>query len=66
VWAVSAGWQLHVLLAKADKLTQRERAAALKDTESRLPKGMTAQIFSAHDEIGVESAQKRLVSMLTP
>ena len=64
VWAESAGWQLHVLLAKADKLNQRERAAALKDAESRLPEGMTAQIFSAHDKIGVDAAQKRLVAML--
>jgi len=63
-WAESAGWQVHVLLAKADKLNQRDRAAALKDAESRLPEGMTAQIFSAHDKIGVEAAQKRLVEML--
>lgn len=63
-WAASAGWQLHVLLAKADKLNQRERAAALKDAQSRLPEGMTAQVFSAHDKIGVDAAQKRLVAML--
>jgi len=64
-WAGSAGWQHHVLLAKADKLNQRERAAALKDAQSRLPEGMTAQVFSAHDKIGVDAAQKRLVTMLT-
>lgn len=64
-WAESAGWQLHVLLAKADKLNQRDRAAALKDAHSRLPEGMTAQIFSAHDKLGVDAAQKRLASMLT-
>ena len=64
-WAESAGWQVHVLLAKADKLNQRERAAALKDAESRLPEGMTAQIFSAHDKLGVDAAQKRLVAMLS-
>jgi GTP-binding protein len=63
-WAESAGWQVHVLLAKADKLNQRDRAAALKDAQSRLPEGMTAQIFSAHDKIGVDGAQKRLVGML--
>jgi GTP-binding protein len=64
-WAESAGWQVHVVLAKSDKLTQRERAAALKDAESRLPEGMTVQVFSAHDRIGVDAAQKRLVKMLT-
>jgi GTP-binding protein len=64
-WAESAGWQVHVVLTKSDKLTQRERAAALKDAESRLPEGMTVQVFSAHDRIGVDAAQKRLVKMLT-
>jgi GTP-binding protein len=64
-WAESAGWQVHVLLAKADKLNQRERAAALKDALSRLPEGMTAQVFSAHDKIGLDAAQKRLVGMLS-
>jgi GTP-binding protein len=63
-WAASAGWQLHVILAKADKLNQRERAAVLKDAEERLPEGMTVQIFSAHDRIGVDAAQKRLNFML--
>lgn len=63
-WAESAGWQVHVVLTKSDKLNQRDRAAALKDAQSRLPEGMTAQVFSAHDKIGVDAAQKRLVSML--
>lgn len=63
-WAASAGWQLHVLLTKADKLNQRDRAAALKDAQSRLPEGMTAQVFSSTDKIGVEQAQKRLMGML--
>ena len=64
-WAASAGWQVHVLLAKADKLNQRDRAAALKDALSRLPEGMTAQVFSSMDKIGVEAAQKKLIAMLT-
>jgi GTP-binding protein len=64
-WAESADWQVHVILAKSDKLNQRERAAALKDAESRLPEGMTVQIFSAHDKIGVDLAQERLIEMLT-
>jgi len=64
-WAESAAWDVHVVLAKSDKLNQRERAAALKDAESRLPEGMTAQTFSAHDKMGIEPAQKRLIGMLT-
>jgi GTP-binding protein len=64
-WAAAAGWQVHVLLTKADKLNQRDRAATLKDAESRLPEGMTAQVFSSMDKIGVEAAQKKLIHMLT-
>jgi len=63
-WARSAGWQVHVLLAKSDKLSQRERAAALKDAEARLGAGSTVQVFSAHDGTGVPAAQKRLISIL--
>jgi len=64
-WAGSAGWQVHVLLTKADKLNQRERAAALKETQGMLGEGMSAQIFSALDKTGVQAAQKRLVEMLS-
>jgi GTP-binding protein len=64
-WAESAGWQVHVVLAKSDKLNQRERSAALKEAEARLPEGMTVQVFSAHDKIGVDLAQDRLMEMLT-
>jgi GTP-binding protein len=65
-WAGAAGWPVHVLLTKADKLNQRDRAAALKDAEERLGEGMTAQIFSATDKIGVQAAQKRLDLLLSP
>ena len=64
-WAANAGWQVHVLLTKSDKLNQRERAAALKEATSHLADGMTAQIFSAHDKTGVQAAQKRLLGMLS-
>ncbi len=63
-WAGASGWQVHVLLTKADKINQRERAAALRDAQGRLAPGMTAQIFSAHDNSGVQPAQKRLREML--
>ena len=63
-WAAAAGWQVHVLLTKSDKLNQKERAAALKTAQSGLADGMTAQIFSSHDRIGVKEAQARLLSML--
>ena len=63
-WAHASGWTVHVLLTKADKINQRERAATLRDTEDRIAEGMTAQVFSATDKIGVQAAQKRLEQML--
>lgn len=63
-WAGAAGWQVHVLLTKSDKLNQRDRAAALKAARDLLGEGMTAQIFSAEDKTGVKEAQSRLLSML--
>jgi GTP-binding protein len=64
-WASAANWQVHVLLTKADKLNQRERSAALKEAEQALLPGMTAQVFSAPDKLGVQAAQKRLTGMLS-
>ena len=63
-WAMAAGWQVHALLAKSDKLNQRDRATALKDAQSLLPDGVSVQLFSAHEGIGVDAAQKRLLQFL--
>jgi GTP-binding protein len=63
-WAGASGWPVHMLLTKADKLNQRDRAAALKDAQARIGEGMTAQVFSATDKIGIPAAQKRLDHML--
>jgi GTP-binding protein len=65
-WASASGWPVHVLLTKADKLNQRDRAAAHNETQERLGDDMTAQLFSATDKIGVPPAQKRLDQMLKP
>jgi GTP-binding protein EngB required for normal cell division len=65
-WAAAAGWQVHVLLTKSDKLNQRERAAALKAAQQILGEGMTTQLFSAADKTGVKEAQSRLIAMLHP
>jgi GTP-binding protein len=64
-WADASGWPIHVLLTKADKLNQRDRAAALKEAGEVLGEGVTVQIFSSTDKFGVEAAQKRLSQMLT-
>ena len=63
-WAASAGWQVHVLLTKSDKLNQRERAAALKEAQQKLGPDMTAQVFSAEDGTGLRPAQQRLLQIL--
>jgi GTP-binding protein len=63
-WAHASNWNVHVLLTKADKINQRERAATLKDTQDRIAEGMTAQVFSATDKMGITAAQKRLEHML--
>jgi GTP-binding protein len=63
-WASAAGWQVHVLLTKSDKLNQRERATALREAQARLDPRVTAQVFSSHDKTGVQPAQKRLREML--
>lgn len=64
-WALANGWQVHALLTKADKLNQRERSASLKEAQARLPEGVTSQVFSSHEGIGVDAAQKRLLQMLS-
>jgi GTP-binding protein len=64
-WADASGWPIHVLLTKADKLNQRDRAAALKEAGELLGEGVTVQIFSSTDKIGIEAAQTRLSQMLT-
>jgi len=63
-WATGAGWAVHVLLAKSDKLNQRERAAALKEAQGNLGSKATIQLFSAHDKTGIQEAQKHLTTLL--
>jgi len=65
-WADASSWPIHVLLTKADKLNQRDWAAALKEAGEILGEGVTVQVFSATDKIGVQAAQKRLVELLNP
>jgi GTP-binding protein len=65
-WATAAGWQVHVLLAKADKLNQRDRAKALKEAREVLAPEVGVQVFSARDGIGVPEAQKGMLRMFEP
>lgn len=62
-WADPSRRGVHVLLAKADKLNQAERAAALRAAREALGERATAQLFSAHSGLGVREAQERLTAL---
>jgi GTP-binding protein len=64
-WATAAGWQIHLLLTKADKLNQRDRATALKQARETLGPEVSVQVFSAQDGIGVQEAQKALLRLIS-
>ena len=59
-WAHPDRRGVHVLLAKADKLNQAERAALLRESRAALGDVATAQVFSAHSGLGVREAQGAL------
>jgi GTP-binding protein len=65
-WATAAGWQVHVLLTKSDKLNQRDRETALRAARGTFGSAMTVQTFSAQDGTGVQQAQKELLRMFSP
>lgn len=63
-WADPARRPVHVLLSKADKLKQAEKAAALRHARAALGGGTAVQLLSSHSGEGVEAAQKALLAML--
>ena len=63
-WADPPRRRIHVLLAKADKLTRAESAKAQAAALSVLGGHATVQLFSALRRIGIEDAQDRLLSWL--
>ncbi len=56
--------RVHVLLSKADKLTRNEANKVLKEARGALGETASAQLFSAHDKVGIEEAQKLLKDWL--
>lgn len=62
-WADPARRQIHVLLSKADKLNQADRAAALKAAKLQLAGRATVQLFSAHGRLGINDAQAKLQAL---
>jgi GTP-binding protein len=55
---------VRVLLTKADKLNQAETKAALRQAQTQLAQGVTAQLFSSLRGLGLEEAQKTLEAWL--
>jgi GTP-binding protein len=62
-WAAPAQ-RVHVLLAKADKLSRAEGERALRAAAAVLAGRATVQLFSAHDGTGVREAQDTLLAWL--
>jgi len=63
-WADPPRRRVHVLLAKADKLTRAESLKAQAAAVAVLGGHATVQLFSALRRIGIEDAQDRLASWL--
>lgn len=72
-WFLPTGRPIHVLLTKADKLTNSENALALRETRKVLagyaeqletPVPMTAQLFSSIKRRGIEEAQRVIAGWL--
>lgn len=63
-WGNERGIHVHVLLSKADKLSQSEGAKTLRAVKTELGDRATVQLFSATSHRGVDEARKILDSML--
>jgi len=63
-WADPTSRAVHVLLAKADKLTRNEARAALAAAHKQLAGRATVQLLSSHKGDGVPEAQKALLALL--
>lgn len=67
-WFVPTGKQVHVLLSKADKLSNSERMLTHRRVEQALSalQNVTVQLFSSLSRLGVEEAATRIEGWLTP
>ena len=63
-WADPSRRRIHVLLAKADKLTRAEGMKAQAAAVAVLGDHATVQLFSALRHLGIEDAQDRLQSWI--
>ena len=56
-WAGRPSGQVHVLLAKADKLPRGQALTALRQAQQALDGRASTQLFSAHKGTGLEEAR---------
>lgn len=72
-WFLPTGKPVHVLLTKADKLTNSDNAKALREAKQMLadyaaqmenPPALTAQLFSSLKRRGIEEAQRVVAGWL--
>ncbi len=66
-WSAKRSLPVHVLLTKADKLSQNTAAQTLKEIIAALPTlhpQATIQLFSSPHKIGLDQAQKQLLQWL--
>jgi GTP-binding protein len=63
-WAMQRQLRCHILLSKADKLTQSEGAAALREVKQAVGAAASVQLFSALKSRGVDEARRFLDSCL--
>jgi GTP-binding protein len=65
-WILARDRMAHVLLTKADKLNRREADRVLKETRSACSDAnVGVQLFSAHEDTGVEEARDVVAQWLT-
>jgi GTP-binding protein len=63
-WCGEIGCPVHVLLTKADKLKREAAAAALAQVRRELGEEVSAQLFSAVKDEGLEGARRELERLL--
>jgi len=67
-WFTPTGKQVHILLSKADKLSNSEKTLTLRRVEQELAAlgNVTVQLFSSLSRLGVEEAAKVVEGWLAP
>jgi len=67
-WFTPTGKPVHILLSKADKLSNSEKALTLRRVRQELADhaGVTVQLFSSLSRLGAEEAAARIEGWLVP